>query len=115
METAEHFKQLARVEKDTRLKMRYLALYHFKLGENRTQIAKFIGVNRGSVNRWVSNYLQEGLNGLKSKPSTGRPHRLSTQQKQQISGYVIANAVKPDGGRMIAEDVRCYIQETFNV
>lgn len=115
METAEDFKLLAKIEKDTRLKMRYLALYHFKLGENRTQIAQFIGVNRGSVNTWVSNYLMKGLDGLQTKPSTGRPNRLSTHQQQQISEYIKANAVKTDGGRMIAEDLRSYIKETFNI
>lgn len=79
--------------------MRYLALYHFKLGVNRTKIAKFIGVNRGSVNTWVSNYLSEGLDGLKSKSSTGRPHRLSTIQQRKVSEYVLANAVRKNDRR----------------
>ena len=115
MKTALYFKQLAKTEKNHRLKMRYLALYHFKLGENRTQIAKFLGVNRGSVNTWVSSYLTNGLDGLQSKSSTGRPPKLSKQQQQKVAEYVVANAVKPDGGRMIAEDIRCYIQEAFHI
>ena len=40
MHKAEVFKKLALSEKDARLKIRYLALYHFALNENRTQIAK---------------------------------------------------------------------------
>jgi transposase len=115
MLSAQYLKELAKSEKDPRLKMRYLALYHFKLGVNRTQIAKFIGVNRGSVNTWVSNYLSQGLIGLKSKVSTGRPPKLSKEQQLKVSEYVLTNAVKHDGGRMIAEDVKVYIQENFNV
>ena len=115
MITAQHFKQLAKTEQDHRIKMRYLALYHFKLGENKTQIAKFLGVNRGSVNTWVSRYLTHGLDGLQSKSSTGRPPKLSKQQLQKVAEYVVLNAVKPDGGRMIAEDLRGYIQDTFQI
>lgn len=115
MKTALHFKQLAKTEKNHRLKIRYLALYHFKSGENRTQIAKFLGVNRGSVNSWVSSYLTDGLDGLQSKSSTGRPPKLSKEQQQKVAEYVVLNAVKPDGGRMIAEDLRCYIQTTFQI
>ena len=115
MHKAEVFKKLALSEKDARLKMRYLALYHFALNENRTQIAKFLGVGRGSVNRWVASYLSNGLESLRSKPSTGRPHALSTQQKQLVSKYVKSHAVKSNGGRLIAEDIRLYIKDSFNI
>lgn len=59
MHEADIFKKLANVEKDARLKMRYLALYHFALNKNRTQIAKFLCVTRGSINRWVASYLSK--------------------------------------------------------
>lgn len=50
-----------------------------------------------------------------SKKSTGRPHRLSEQQKKKIQAYINENVVKVNGGRLIAEDIRVYIQDTFNV
>ncbi|ELV8626781.1 helix-turn-helix domain-containing protein [Vibrio cidicii] len=31
-------------------------------------------VSRTSVNRWVHTFLEEGLEGLKEKPRTGRLH-----------------------------------------
>lgn len=49
----------------------------------------------------------KGLGGLRSKPSTGRPHALFAQQKQLVAKYIIKNAVKTHGGRLIAEDIRC--------
>jgi transposase len=115
MHKPEVLKKLALSEKDARLKMRYLALYHFALNENRTQIAKFLGVGRGSVNRWVASYLSKGLEGLRSKPSPGRPNALSAQQKQLVSMYVKEHAVKSNGGRLIAEDIRLYIKDSFNI
>ncbi|EOU2463402.1 helix-turn-helix domain-containing protein [Vibrio navarrensis] len=57
--------------------MRLLALAHFKDGHSRTQIAKFLMVSRTSVNKWVHTFLEEGLEGLKEKPRTGRPPLLN--------------------------------------
>jgi len=115
MHKSDVLKKLALSEKDARLKMRYLAIYHFALNENRTQIAKFLGVSRGSVNRWVASYLSKGLEGLISKPSPGRPNALSAQQKQLVSKYVKENAVKSSGGRLIADDIRLFIKDSFNI
>ncbi|MBE4605892.1 helix-turn-helix domain-containing protein, partial [Vibrio navarrensis] len=67
------FKKLASQQKSIRMKMRLLVLAHFKDGHSRTQIAKFLMVSRTSVNKWVHTFLEEGLEGLKEKPRTGRP------------------------------------------
>ncbi|MGI9946490.1 helix-turn-helix domain-containing protein, partial [Vibrio hyugaensis] len=45
------------------MKMRLLALAHFKEGQSRTQIAKYLKVSRTSVNKWVQTFLEEGLEG----------------------------------------------------
>lgn len=115
MHTAEDFKQLARQASRGQLRTRYLALYHFKRGETRTQIALYLGVARGSVNTWMSNYLPHGLDGLQEKPRPGRAHQLTTVQREQLKEFIQFNAVKLDGGRLIAEDVRRYIRDTLQV
>ena len=46
------FKKLASQQKSIQMKMRLLALAHFKDGQSRTQIAKFLKVSRTSVNKW---------------------------------------------------------------
>lgn len=115
MHTAEDFKKLAQQEKDSRLRIRYLALYHFKNGLTRTKIALNLGVARGSVNKWVTNYLSEGLAGLETRKSPGRPNRLSQKQLNNIVKFVERNSVKPDGGRLMAEDVHSFINDNFGV
>lgn len=115
MLSANQLKQLAQAEKDAQTKIRYLALYHFKLGKTRTAIAKSLGASRTSVNKWVSDYLNEGIGGLKTKKSPGRPPSLSKQAKQQLARYIERHSVNPDGGRLIAEDIRLYIHQHFEV
>lgn len=76
------FKKLASQQKSIQMKMRLLALAHFKDGHSRTQIAKFLKVSRTSVNEWVQTFLEGGLEGLKEKPRTGRPPFLTSKQRE---------------------------------
>ncbi len=46
------------------MKMRLLSLANLKDGHSRTQIAKFLKVNRTSVNQWIQTFLEEGLEGV---------------------------------------------------
>ncbi len=63
------FITLAYQQKSVQMKMRLLALALFQEGYTRTQIAKRLNVSRTSVNKWVKNYLTEGLDGLQEKTS----------------------------------------------
>ena len=74
------FKSLFRTQTSLQMKMRLLALAYFKDGKSRTEIVKFLKVSRTSVNKWGSIYLNEGLEGVKEKPRTGRPAYLVTVQ-----------------------------------
>ena len=108
------FKALSRSQASPQMKMRLLALSHFRDGRSRTQIAQFLKVSRGSVNKWVRIYLNEGLEGLKEKPRTGRPAYLSKEQKKQLALYINDKAQSNDGGRLIGTDIHLYIQTEFN-
>ncbi|WP_133151366.1 helix-turn-helix domain-containing protein [Vibrio sp. 10N.261.51.A7] len=78
------FKKLASQQKTIQMKMRLLALAHFKDGLSRTQIAKSLKVSRTSVNKWVRIFFEEGLEGLQEKPRTGRPAYLTDEQRAQL-------------------------------
>ncbi|POC47702.1 helix-turn-helix domain-containing protein [Vibrio vulnificus] len=71
------FKKLASQQKSIQMKVRLLALAHFKDGHSRTQMAKFLKVSRTSVNQWVQTFLEEGLEGLQEKPKRVAQHFLT--------------------------------------
>ncbi|MBE3662629.1 IS630 family transposase [Vibrio navarrensis] len=108
-----NFKKLASQQKSIQMKMRLLALAHFKDGHSRTQIAKFLKVSRTSVNKWVQTFLQEGLEGLKEKPRTGRPPFLTPEQKERLSQYIKDKADNTQGGRLTGADIHAYIVKEF--
>ncbi|WIG77317.1 IS630 family transposase [Photobacterium damselae] len=107
------FKKLASQQKSIQMKMRLLALAHFKDGHSRTQIAKFLKVSRTSVNKWVQTFLEEGLDGLKEKPRTGRPPLLTPKQRKQLSQYIKDKAHDTQGGRLTGADIHAYIVKEF--
>ena len=108
------FNVLIKTAKTLQMKVRFLALAHFKEGSNRTEIAKSLKVSRTSVNRWVKAFLEEGLNGLVHKPGAGRPSYLTNTQKAQLSLFIKQRASTSQGGRLTGVDIGSYITEHFN-
>jgi len=108
------FNSLARKQKSIQMKMRLLALAHFKDGKSRTQIALALKVSRTSVNKWVKVFLEEGLAGLQEKPRTGRPPYLSAKQHTQLAKYIEQRASNTqEGGRLTGAGIHRYIQSEF--
>lgn len=107
------FKKLASQQKSIQMKMRLLALAHFKDGQSRTQIAKYLKVSRTSVNKWVQTFLEHGLEGLQEKPRTGRPAFLTPEQREQLSQFIKARASDSSGGRLTGNDIHAYIVNEF--
>lgn len=95
--------------------MRLLAVSLFFGGNNRTDIAKRLNIARSSVNKWVSSYLEHGINGLDNKPIQGRPSRLQQPQLKQLSEYIKRTSTELQGGRLTGEAIVQYINSEFGV
>lgn len=109
------FSALAKTETNARKRMRFLALAHFQEGHSRTDIARFLKVSRGSVNKWVSNFLLHGVAGLESIRPSGRPAHLSAEQLSQLSNYVDKQSRCASGGRLQGADIQAYIEKEFGI
>jgi len=105
----DELKQLTKSTKSSRMRNRYLAIIHFKEGQSRADIARYLKVARGSVNSWVQKYLDLGIRGLNEGNHTGRPNKLTAQQLKTISNFIHENSVSPTGGRLQAKDVQSFI------
>jgi len=108
-------RRLAKTEKRSRIRMRYLAILHFIEGKTKADIARCLKVARGSVNKWVNAYLNNGLDGLKNATNPGRPAKLTPAQLEALSAYVKEHGVSDSGGRLQAKDVGEFIFHEFNV
>jgi transposase len=75
-ESQQELEQLIQQQTNLKLKERLQALYLLKLPDalSVSQIAKVVGKHRGTVQRWLALYRNEGLNRLlEIKQSPGRP------------------------------------------
>jgi len=108
-------KRLAKTEKSSRTRIRYLAVCLFVEGKSRAEIARNLKVARGSVNKWVRNYLEQGVSALAETEHAGRPSRLSPEQLERVKAYVESANLDDNGGRLQAKDVHQFIVEHFNI
>lgn len=80
-ETIAELEAVIQQQSNPNLKERLQVLYLLKLPNSMSvsAIAKVVGRNRGSVQRWLSKYRETGLNGLlETRQSPGRPQVIPT-------------------------------------
>ncbi|WP_443020111.1 IS630 family transposase [Shewanella sp. MTB7] len=109
------FRSLARREKNAQKRIRLLALAHFSEGHNRIEITSILKVSRTSVNKWVSDFLTDGLAGLEHKTSPGRPPSLNKTQSKQLATFIEQQSLSEEGGRLSGADINEYIFQHFGI
>lgn len=67
---------------------RHLAVRRVLEGYCAEEVADFLGVNPGSVRRWLRAFLQRGDAGLAARPATGRPPKLSYTQEKIVCRWL---------------------------
>ena len=112
-ESVEKLKRLLRQAKKKHEVQRLNVLYLLKSGQakNRLQVAKLLGVDRGSVGTWLTAYETGGLQTLlKRGYAPGRVPLLTPAQQD-----VLRKALeKPEGFHSYVQ-IQDYIAETFGV
>ena len=74
--------KLSKSEKDARMRIRILAVSCFLECHNRAQVARHqLKVSRRSVNEWVKNDLNIGIDGLKANMNSTNASKLDEHQK----------------------------------
>ncbi|MDO6708988.1 helix-turn-helix domain-containing protein [Photobacterium sp. 1_MG-2023] len=102
------FKKLASQQKSIQMKMRLLALAHFKEGHSHHKSAEPV-----STNGFIP-FIEEGLAELQEKPRTVRPAFLTPEQKEQLRQYRKDKAHHPQGGRLTGASIHAYIAQQFD-
>ena len=113
--TPEDLLKLSRAEKNARKRMRLLALSQFLDCKNRTQVANQLNISRTSVNKWVTQYLGAGLDGLEAGKAKGRTPFLTAKQQKQLGDFIEAQSQNEQGGRLTGEKILNYIKTEFGV
>jgi len=66
---------------------RRLGVSHVMAGYRQATVARFLGVHRSSVCRWMKAYRRRGDAALAGRDPCGRPPKLSRRQERQVLGW----------------------------
>jgi len=73
-------------------KRRHQAIHLWKSHKSLSTIAHELKASKSAVWGWVFVYQQQGLKGLRPKPSPGRPSYLSAEQKGELAQVLLRGA-----------------------
>ena len=85
-------------------------------GMSCAEVAKAFGDDRRSVQRWVSRFLESGIDGLRNGQSPGRPKKLGPLQLQQLRLTLQADRLAGVAhSAWDAEALRVEIEQRFGI
>jgi transposase len=109
------FKQLAKVEKHPRTRIRFIGLSHIQNGKSYEQVAQYLLQSLSAVKQWVRHYKDEGIDGLKEKQRSGRPSKARNQNHTKLLQSILAMQNNKNGGRVRLKDIQNMLAKDFNI
>jgi len=103
--------------RDSKQARRLLGLAMALEGFSREAAAKAVGMTRQTLRDWVHRYNAGGVEGLRNKPISGRPARLSEAQLLELDAIVEAGP-DPDKDKVVrwrCVDLKAVVAEKFDV
>jgi transposase len=64
-----------------------------KTGATVTEVARRLGCSHSSVILWRDMVRRQGVNGLKARPASGRPPKLTARQQRQLPRLLLRGAM----------------------
>lgn len=108
----EKVEEAYRKASDGRLKERLLMVLLSLEGKKADEIAEITHRCRDTVLKWLHRWNEEGFNGLKDKPYSGRPPILTESEVQKMLQWVCEKAYS--GGRLTCKQIALWVKETQN-
>lgn len=69
-------------------KRRRRAIQLLRAGKSLSAAARAVSASVSSVHRWYQTYQAKGLEGLRPRPTPGRPPKLSLAQRHRLAGLL---------------------------
>jgi transposase len=114
---ADELRCVARTVKDANQARRLLAIAAIYDGMDREEAARIGGMDRQTLRDWVHRFNEHGPDGLINIKPTGRPSRLSVEQKEELCRLVEAGPDPQKDGvvRWRCVDLKRVLEERFGV
>ncbi len=111
----EDLKKLHHRERDGRMKMRLLALYHLKLGRTLKDVIEITLCDESAIRRWVKKYSTSGFNGLQEEIGRGRYPKWPGDKESAATEEIKKMQELRQGGRVTGGEIQKMLRDKFNV
>ena len=80
----DQIKSLFNQDEKYKIGMKLYAIYQVSKGQATRKLEELYNTSFKQICNWVHRFEEDGLTGLKDKPKSGKPSRLSSEQKDEI-------------------------------
>lgn len=108
------FKAIAKKEPNPRVRIRLLAMEHLKDGLPLTQTAAIFKVTYPTVSKWLSNFKEGGINGLKDKHKSGRKCKFNYKNTEKLIADIEELAANRKGGTINGKDIQKLLKDKYS-
>lgn len=113
---AEKLRKAAKKEKNGRIVQRLLGLAHLLEGGSRFEAEKIACLDTNNFRRWISRFNAEGIEGLESKTSPGRPRKLEVEVANRLKEKVQEGPSSKEGlARYRIKDLQVFLKEEYGI
>lgn len=114
--TLDELLSLYKTEIDPRLARRIQAIYLARKSFTCPQIMDLIGAKRRTVQNWIRWYNDGAIEGLKDRPRSGRPPKLSASQQRQLCKRLDAGTTESRRRRILnGPAIQRILEQEFGV
>jgi len=108
------FIRISNKEKNTRTRFRFLAIGNLKNGIALTKVASSFKVTYKTVSRWLKDFEESGIQGLKYKPRSGRKCKFKYQDSDKLKPDIEKLSEDRNGGSINGKDIQKLLKEKYN-
>ena len=110
-----NFTALFRSSSHPRESNRFLAFSHLQEGKSPNEVARIVRVSRNTVYRWIRNFQNEGVAGLREKPGRGKKLLIPYSEHEAFRLAVLELQDGRSGGCIIGKDVLHLMMKKYGV
>jgi transposase len=112
---AHDFHALAKTERHSRTRVRFLGMAHLQEGRSYHEVATALRVSKITVQGWVQRFKTAGLDGLRESPRSGAKRKLAADREAAFKEAVLRLQDQRSGGRVTGHDIKALLDQQFQV
>lgn len=109
------FSALAKKEKNSALKIRYLAFSYIQSGKTVLEAAKLVYKSARMIHRWINKLAEFGLDGLKDKHGRGRTLCLPREKDPEFKSMVLRFLIEKNRKKVFGYDIQHLLKKYYNI